>query len=133
MAPKPRVLTNPFVVHEGSLEQANLLALTEWEEIDRRVENVIISATMSFRSDTVGRYRDIVNVRQVFSIYKHCDVLTTKAIEEFTGCAKRQAQQYLQVISTCNKLITHTVKFPLSSTSGYIDITRSQMEAGYLL
>lgn len=133
MAPKPRELNNPFLRDKGLDSEHNLLSMTHWDEMDRRLENIIISSVDSYRAEHKTNYKDIVSKHKVFQILKHCEPLTVVSVQEWIGCSKRQAQQYIAVVSTVIILVNNTLKFPLRLTTGYIDITRSQMTAGYLL
>ena len=133
MAPRPIELKNPFVVDMGKETQHNLLGMMDHEDIDHRLENIIIAAVDCYRAEHKTNYKDIVNKHMVFQLFKHCDVLTAVAVQEFTGCAKRQSQQYIAVMKTAIIFIDNVLKFPLSNNTGYVDISKSQIKAGRLL
>ena len=133
MAPKPHTLSNPFVQDLGKDTQENLLGSVEYIDVDTRLEDIISGAVDSYRACHKHNYTDIVNKHTVFQLFKHCDVLSAVAVRDFTGCAVRQSQQYMRVLKTCVLFVQYRDIFPLRSRSGYIDITRAQMHAGYLL
>lgn len=133
MAPKPRELINPFIKDKGLRTEHNLLTMMEWKDIDRRLENIIISSVDCYRAEHKTNYQDIVSKHKVFQLLKHCEPITVIAVQQWIGCSKRQAQQYIAIMKTITILVQHTLKFPLRKNNGFIDITRSQMNAGYLL
>lgn len=133
MAPRPIEIINPFMREMGTEHQHNLLGMIEYEELDHRLENIIICAVDSYRAEHKTNYKDIVSKRMVFQLFKHCDVLTAVEVREFTGCAKRQSQQYMAILRTATTFINNVFQFPIRNSTGYVDITRSQMKAGYLL
>lgn len=133
MAPRPIEIVNPFLKEVGTKDQHNLLGMMDYEDIDPNLENIIVSAVDSYRAEHKTNYKDIVNKQMVFQLFKHCDVLTAVTVQEFTGCAKRQSQQYIAVMKTATILINNVLKFPLQNNTGYIDVSKSQIKAGRLL
>ena len=131
MAPRPKQHTNPFAEGVGTECESNLLELMEPCDMDIRVESIINGVVDSYRADNKTNYTDIVSKVKVFLLLKHCNVLTTATVHEYMGGSKRQAQQYMAVLGTATLLISNHVSFPLRRNCGLIDLTYSQIEAGY--
>jgi hypothetical protein len=131
MAPRPKQHINPFVEDYGTEEENNLLSNMEPCDMDIRVESIIHGAVDAYRAENKTNYTDIVSKIKMFQILKGCNTLTTVSVQDFMGGSTRQSQQYMAVLGTATKLIINHVDFPLRRNCGLIDLTYSQIEAGY--
>jgi hypothetical protein len=131
MAPRPKQHVNPFVEDYGTESESNLLEQMDPCDMDIRVESIIYGAVDAYRADNKTNYTDIVSKLKVFQIYKNCNTLTTAAVQDYIGGGVRQAQQYMAILGTATLLISNHVTFPLRRNCGLIDLTYSQIEAGY--
>lgn len=114
---KQVVVHNPFVEVDVWGDKVNTL----WDaDSSIKLEDTIVSAVNAIGVD-YNQQRAFVKWQLVVKVYRNCNVITRKGVQQYLKCSESQSKRYIQVIKLCNKLLqvsTNTVPHR------YIDVTR---------
>lgn len=130
---KPKVIPNPFVIQDIWGDPINILWDME-HELDIRIEDTLIGCVRAFHAERPpSAKQEFVNWQKLLRVYRNCDTLTRKSIQDYLMCSESQAKRYIQVIKLVNPFIERCIKgMSGSKVKGYTDVTPNQVKAGYL-
>lgn len=130
---KPKVIPNPFVVYDEWGDPENTLWDTE-DELDIRIEDILLGCVRAFNAEKPTSVKqDYVNWQKLVRVYRNCNELTRQNIQDYLMCSESQAKRYVRVIKLANPLIGRFMQGKSGSNiRGYVDVTLSQVKAGYL-
>lgn len=126
---KAVVLPNPFIAVDAWGDEVNILWDTE-SDLDIRIEDTLVGCVRSWDASSTKR-QATVNWQKLLRCYRHCEILSRPVIEKYLLCSKAQATRYMQLIKFTNPFIERILNSK-TSVRGYISITHSQAQNGYL-
>jgi len=119
---------NPFVMVD---EDGHVDFTYEEDEFPTSLEEILVGCIRSFTAESKTK-QEFVHWYKLRRVYLNLDTLTGQTIQTFLMCSRAQANRYMQVIRLANMFIERHMKNQTRWVKGYVDLTESQVKAGYL-
>lgn len=129
---KPKIIPNPFLVlDDEGVVLGNLLEDMSSVDLDNRIEDILIGAVGTFKAHTDDR-NEYVNWKSMFYAYQQLHEVTRQNVQDLLGISIAQAKRYAQVMNLASKLINNHYIENRTSNRGYVHLTQSQLNNGYM-
>ena len=126
---KKKTYLNPFIrVVDGRTE--NVLFDAD-DDMSIRIEDVVIGCVRCFHADT-DKKQEFVKWQNVLRLYRSLDEISKESIIDCLQLSESQSKRYIRVLRLCTPLLVRELAKPSADVVGYVHLTASQVEAGYL-
>lgn len=126
---RKKTYLNPFI-REFNGQVENILYEAA-DDMSIRIEDVIVGCVRSYHSDT-DKKQEYVKWQLVLRLYRSLDVISKESVMDCLQVSTRQAERYIQVLRLTTPILVRELAKPSTNVQGYVHLTASQVEAGYL-
>lgn len=126
---RKKTYLNPFI-REFNGELENILFDAD-DDMSIRIEDVIIGCVRCYHADTDKR-QEYVKWQNILRLYRSLDEISKESVKDCLQVSDRQCERYIRVLRLCTPLLVRELAKPSTNVKGYIHLTASQVEAGYL-